>query len=45
MYTPEGMNPAVFLAIYNGLYLIVELVFGVIVMHILVKRSIVKMYL
>jgi thiamine transporter len=45
MYAPEGMNPALYSAIYNGSYLIVELVFSVIVMYILVKRGIIKMYL
>jgi thiamine transporter len=45
MYAPEGMNPMVYSAIYNGSYLIVELVFSVIVMYILVKRNIIKMYL
>ncbi len=45
MYAPEGMNPAVYSAIYNGSYLIVELVLSVIVMYILVKRGIIKMYL
>jgi thiamine transporter len=45
MYAPEGMNPIVYSAVYNGSYLIVELVFSVIVMYILVKRNIIKMYL
>jgi len=45
MYAPEGMNPIVYSAIYNGSYLIVELVFSVTVMYILVKRNIIKMYL
>jgi thiamine transporter len=45
MYAPEGMNPIVYSAIYNGSYLIVELIFSVIVMYILVKRGIIKMYL
>ena len=45
MYAPEGMSPIVYSAIYNGSYLIVELVFSVVVMYILVKRGIIKMYL
>ena len=45
MYAPEGMNPIVYSAIYNGSYLIVELVFSVIVMYVLVKRNIINMYL
>ena len=44
-YAPAGMNPAVYSAIYNGSYLIVELVLSVIVMYILVKRGVITMYL
>jgi len=44
-YAPAGMNPAVYSAIYNGSYLIVELVLSVIVMYILVKRGVIMMYL
>ena len=45
MYAPAGMNPAVYSAIYNGSYLIVELILSMIVMFMLVRRGIVEMYL
>lgn len=45
MYTPAGMHPAVYSAIYNGSYLIVELAFSITVMYILAKRGIIKIYL
>lgn len=45
MYVPAGMHPAVYSAIYNGSYLIVELVSSIIAMYILVRRDFVKMYL
>ncbi len=44
-YVPEGMHPAVYSAIYNGSYLIVELISSIIVMYILVRRNFVKIYL
>jgi len=45
MYAPAGMHPAVYSAIYNGSYLVVELIFSVIVMYILVRGNVIKMYL
>ena len=45
MYAPAEMHPAVYSAIYNGSYLVVELVFSVIVMYILVRGNVIKMYL
>jgi len=45
MYTPAGMNPAVYSAIYNGSYLVVELVFSIVIMYVLVRRGVVSMYL
>ncbi len=45
MYVPAGMHPAVYSAIYNGSYLIVELIFSIIVMYILVRRRVIEMYL
>lgn len=45
MYAPAGMHPAVYSAIYNGSYLIVELVLSIIVMYLLVKRGVVEMHL
>ncbi len=43
-YAPEGMNPVIYSAIYNGSYLIVELAFSIVVMYILAKRGIITMY-
>ena len=45
MYAPSGMNPAVYSAIYNGSYLVVELVFSIVIMYVLVRRGLVSMYL
>jgi thiamine transporter len=44
-YAPAGMNAAVYSAVYNGSYLLVELVFSIIVMYVLVKRGVIEMYL
>lgn len=44
-YAPAGMNPALYSAIYNGSYLIVELILSIIVMFVLVKRGVITMYL
>ncbi len=43
-YAPEGMNPVIYSAIYNGSYLIVELAFSIVVMYVLAKRGIITMY-
>ena len=45
MFAPEGMHPAIYSAIYNGSYLIVELIFSIIVMSLLVKRGVITMHL
>jgi thiamine transporter len=45
MYAPEGMNPLVYSAIYNGSYLLVELVISTIIIFILDKRQLLKIYL
>ncbi len=39
------MNPILYSAIYNGSYLVVELIFSIIVMYVLVRRGVIKMYL
>jgi thiamine transporter len=44
-YAPEGMNPMVYSAIYNGSYLLVELVISAIIMYIIVKRRLLEIYL
>ena len=45
MYTPEGMTAVVYSALYNGGYLIGELIISVIVVFLLIKRDILSMYL
>jgi len=45
MYAPEGMDPIVYSAIYNGSYLIVELVISATVIFILIKRRLLEIYL
>ena len=44
-YAPTGMNPAVYSAVYNGSYLVVELVFSTVVVYMLFKRGIITMNL
>jgi thiamine transporter len=44
-YAPAGMNPAVYSAIYNALYLVPELIISEIVTGILVWRGILKLYI
>lgn len=43
-YAPAGQAPWVYSAIYNGSYLVPELVMSVIVMYILVNRRIIELY-
>jgi len=45
IYAPKGMHPAVYSAIYNGTYLIVEFVVSVIIMYLIVKRRLLEIYL
>ena len=44
-YAPAGMNPALYSAIYNAWYLVPELVISEVVMYVLIRRGIIKMYL
>ena len=44
-YAPEGMNPAVYSAIYNGSYLIVELIVSAVILYIVAKRKLLEIYL
>ena len=44
-YAPEGMNPFVYSAMYNGGYLLVELVVSLIIIYVVVKRSLLEIYL
>ena len=45
IYAPAGMNPAIYSAIYNGGYLLVELVVSVIIMLMIVERRLLRIYL
>jgi thiamine transporter len=44
-YAPVGMNPVLYSAVYNGGYLIIELIISVIIMYIIVKRQLLDIYL
>ena len=44
-YAPEGMDPMVYSAVYNGSYLMAELVISTIIMYIIIKRRLLKIYL
>lgn len=45
IYAPAGMHPAIYSAIYNGSYLLVELVVSTVIMYIIVKRRLIEIYL
>ena len=38
-FVPEGMNPVLYSAIYNGSYLLVEFIVSIIIIYILVRRK------
>ena len=44
-YAPEGMHPAVYSAVYNGGYLLVELVITIYVIYLLRASKVLKIYL
>lgn len=44
-YAPAGMSPALYSALYNGSYLVPELVVSSIVMFVLQKRKILQLYM
>ena len=44
-YTPAGMSPIVYSAIYNGSYLIGELIVSAVLTYIIIKRGLLKIYL
>ena len=44
-YAPEGMDPAVYSAVYNGGYLLVELVISIYVIYLLRASKVLKIYL
>ena len=44
-YTPEGMNPLIYSAAYNGGYLLVELVISVYIFYLLQESKVLKIYM
>lgn len=44
-YAPAGLSPVLYSAIYNGSYLVPELVISSIVMYVLQKRKILQLYM
>lgn len=44
-YAPAGMSPALYSAIYNGSYMVPELVVSLIVMFVLQQRKILQLYM
>jgi len=45
IYTPQGMNPAVYSALYNGGYLLVELGISIYVIYMLRANKVLKIYI
>jgi len=45
MYAPEGMSPIVYSAIYNGSYILPEMVISGILIYLLVQRNVLNMHL
>lgn len=45
IWAPPGMHPAIYVAVYNGSYLLVEFIISAIIMYILVKRRLLEIYL
>jgi thiamine transporter len=43
-YAPEGMNPYVYSAVYNGSYILGELVISLVLIYLLIKRGILEIY-
>jgi thiamine transporter len=43
MYAPEGMNPALYSAIYNGSYLIIEFIISSIIIYVLARKSLLRL--
>ncbi|MCW4016878.1 MAG: energy-coupled thiamine transporter ThiT [Candidatus Bathyarchaeota archaeon] len=44
-YAPEGMHPAIYSAVYNGGYLLVELVITIYIMYLLRASKVLNIYL
>lgn len=43
-YAPEGMNPWTYSALYNGSYILGELIISVILIYLLVKKGVLELY-
>ena len=43
MYAPEGMSPIIYSAIYNGSYILPEMIISVILIYLLVQRDVLKL--
>ena len=43
-FVPEGMSPALYSAIYNGSYLLVEFIVSIIIIYTLVRRKFIDIY-
>jgi len=44
-YAPEGMNPVIYSAAYNGSYLLVELVISIYIFYLLQESKVLKIYM
>ncbi len=44
-YAPEGMNPVLYSAMYNGGYLFIELMVSLAIMYVIVRRGLLEIYL
>jgi thiamine transporter len=45
MYAPEGMSPVIYSAIYNGSYILPEIVISAVLIYLLVQRDVLNMNL
>ena len=45
MYAPEGMSPIVYSAIYNGSYILPEMVISGIIIYLIVQRKLLNLSL
>ncbi len=43
MYAPEGMSPVIYSALYNGGYMIPEMVISAVLIYLLVQRNVLNM--
>ena len=45
MYAPEGMSPIIYSAVYNGSYMLPEMVISAIIIYLLVQRDVMNLSL